>query len=561
MDRTEFVKHRITATVQLLFVVLFALVVATGAQSQKKLTSRILLIPLDDRPPCLQMPVKMGLIGDGEVVAPPRAMLGRFTEFGKSDEIVKWIRKQDLRSFDAAIVSVDMLAYGGLVAMREYETTVETALRRLEIVRTIRRSAPRMPIYGSSVIMRLAPTGNVVNESYRVNLARWAEISPDPAKAAETAELEKKIPVDALEKYKKARERDLKINQFAVDLVREKVFDYLILSQDDAKPNGVHIADREKLIAYVESKKLGDRVAVQPGADEVSMLLLSRALTAKYKYHPKIKAIYSDEKLADQFMPYEDRPLRKTVSFHIKAAGGVEVADEEDAEILFFVFVSRFEKGAAERFVERILSAKPDYRGRRVIVADVDPKGEIQGGDIAFTDEMLRSLLPGKLYGYASWNTAGNTIGTALPHGLIFSAAVAEFEFSGRKWKSTPTEFKRRDAVMRRSVESQHWFVLNRLFDDYLYHSVVRPKAIAFAREKGWNVFRFNKTETEQVEDFGAKEMLSRIPAILRQVAVPPRGGAVCREDPKRFSFQLPWGRTFEAEIDFDLDCEAVKLR
>ncbi|MBK8148471.1 MAG: DUF4127 family protein [Acidobacteria bacterium] len=84
------------------------------------------------------------------------------------------------------------------------------------------------------------------------------------------------------------------------------------------------------------------------------MLLLSRALTAKYKYQPKIKAIFSDEKLADQLMPYEDRPLRKTVSFHIKAAGGVEVADEKDAEILFFVFASRFENGAANRFAQRI---------------------------------------------------------------------------------------------------------------------------------------------------------------------------------------------------------------
>lgn len=541
-----------------LFLVLSANVIGFG---QSKLTSRILLIPLDDRPPCLQMPVKMGLIGDAEVVAPPRAMLGRFTEFGKSDEIVEWIGKQDLKKFDAAIVSVDMLAYGGLVAMREYETTAETALKRLEIIRTIRKSAPKMPIYGSSVIMRLAPTGNVVNESYRVNLARWAEVSADPAKAQETAELEKKIPAEALEKYKKARERDLKINLHTVDLVREGVIDYLILSQDDAKPNGVHIADREALIAKVAGLKLQEKIAVQPGADEVSMLLLSRALTTKYKHQPKIKAVYSDEKLADQFMPYEDRPLRKTVSFHIKAAGGIEVADEKDAEILFFVFVSRFETGAARRFVERILSARPEYRGRRVIVADVDPKGEVQGGDVAFTDEMLRSLLPGKLYGYASWNTAGNTIGTALPHGLIFSAAVSRFEFLGKNWKITQVDFERRDVVMRRSEASQHWFLLNRLLDDYLYHSVVRPKAIAFARERGWNVFRFDENETRQIEIFGTQEMLSHSPAILRQMAISPRGGSICREDPKRFSFRLPWGRTFEAEIDFDLDCKTVNAR
>lgn len=545
---------------------LWIIFLSLSTNAQTKLTSKVLLIPLDDRPPCLQMPVKMGLIGDVEVVAPPRNLLGRFTEFGKSDEIIKWVKTQNLKSFDAAIISLDMLAYGGLVAMREYETDTATAMKRAEFIREIRKLAPKMPIYGSSVIMRLAPTGNVVNESYRVNLAKWAEISADESKKAETTELEKKIPAEALEKYKKARERDLKLNLFSVDLVKEKVIDYLILSQDDAKPNGVHIADREKLIEYVKSNNLGEKVAIQPGADEVSMLLLARTMTDKFKYRPKIKAIYSDEKIADQFMPYEDRPLRKTVSFHIKAVGATEVSDESQADILFYVFVSRFESGKADSFAREIQTNFVDLSNeigiqkkseKNLIVADVDPKGEIQGADIKFTENLKNNRTFSEVSGYASWNTAGNTIGTALPHGLLFSLMKSKYDIPKGNWKMTEIEFKRREKIMLRVQSAQTWFLLNRLLDDYIYHSVVRPQAIKFAQSKGWNVFRFDAEQTKAVEEFSSPLVRNQVWKYLNGVTRISFSSPIC-ENVDTFNFILPWGRTFEAEIDFKLNCKTL---
>ncbi|MGI8469354.1 MAG: DUF4127 family protein, partial [Pyrinomonadaceae bacterium] len=349
------------------------------AQNQPKHSSKILLIPLDDRPPCLQWVIKMGEIGDAEIVAPPREMLGRFTEAGKSDEIINWIKTQNLKSFDAAIISIDMLAYGGLVAMRVHETDDEIALRRLAFLRELRKLAPQLKIYGSSVIMRLAPTGTGANEAYRENLAKWAEISVDPNLKTETAELERKIPAEALANYKAARVRDLKINRAAVNFARDKTIDYLILSQDDAKPKGVHVADRENLIALTKKLNLTEKVAVQPGADEVSMLLLSRSLTDKYNYHPKIRAIYSSETDADRTMAFEDRPLRQTVSFQIKAAGASEFPKEStnfDMDANFFVFTSRHEKDGARSFAEKIWNGK-----HIIIVADIDPRGDVQGGD------------------------------------------------------------------------------------------------------------------------------------------------------------------------------------
>lgn len=543
------------------------LIVGGAVQAQAvKYSSRVLLIPLDDRPPCLQFPVKMGLVGDVEVVTPPRELLGRFTDFGKPEEIVEWIRKQNLNSFDGAIVSVDMLAYGGLVASRVYETSSKEALRRVQVVTEMRRKAPRLKIYGSSVIMRLAPTADGKNEAYREKLAKWAEVSADIDEKAETARLEKEIPVEALKNYKLARTRNLEMNRYAVELTGSRVFDYLILSQDDAKPRGVHLADRESLIGFIAANKLNNRVAVQPGADEVSMLLLSRAVSDKYNYHPKIKAIYSSEKLADQVMPFEDRPLRKTVSFHIKASGGVEVSDEKQADIVFYVYASRFEPGVAKSFVETILSGQQSVRNdvavrlrtaKPFIIADIDPKGDVQGADPVFTEELHRWLVFSKAAGYASWNTAGNTIGTALPHGILFSAIENRFGIPPTRWKMTAAEFNRRNLIQFRVGTAQSWFMLNRLLDDYIYHSVVRPDAIKFSRAKGWNA-RFDNTQANTIEDYAKSRVFQRANELLNNFAVARFGFSSCTGVDNE-SFVLPWGRTFEAEIDFTLTCTKIE--
>ena len=194
---------------------------ASFAQISPKYGKRVLLVPLDDRPPCLQFTVEMGKIADAEVVAPPMELLGVFTTPGQSDRIVEWLKAQDLKSFDAAIISLDMAAYGGLVAMRRYgDTTAETALRRIEVLREMKKRAPKLPVYAQSVIMRLAPTGDGKNEAYREKLARWAEISPYAESKIETAKLERDIPADVLTDYKKARMRDLEVNLKAIEMVR-----------------------------------------------------------------------------------------------------------------------------------------------------------------------------------------------------------------------------------------------------------------------------------------------------------------------------------------------------
>ena len=508
----------------------------SSTYTQIKYTAHILLIPLDDRPPCLQFPLKMGFIGDVEIVTPPRPLLGRFTQFGKCDSIILWLKNQNLKRFDAAIISMDMLAYGGLVASRVNETPLEMAGNRLKILEEIRKNAPKIKIYGSSVIMRLAPTGDVKNETYREKLSRWADISPYIENKEMTEKLEKEIPEEALNNYKNARKRNLQINLLAVKLAETKVFDYLILSQDDAKPKGIHVRDREKLVETVKTLNLGEKVAIQPGADEVSMLLLARAMTDKYNYHPSVKAVYTSDSVAQKFMPFEDRPLSKTVSFHLKAVGAIEVKTVEEADLVFYVFATRFEKGRAASFSDEIINFTRNNPKKGLIIADIDPRGDVQGGDTTFTEALKKQHIFSKSYGYACWNTAGNTIGTALPHGILYG--ISKHALPKKRQRTKRTEL------------AQQWFMLNRLLDDYTYHSIVRPIALKKIKDNKWNAFRLTP-EQNQIIEADCFKILEPIALKLGENYLNTEGGKKLMIS--NFTFNLPWTRTFEAEIDFKI--------
>lgn len=506
-------------------------------------STRILLIPLDDRPSSWQFPQKMGRIGDAEVVMPPRSLWGRFMEPGQSDQIVAWIRSQDLSTYDAAIVAIDMLAYGGLVGSRTYQVGSSAALKRIRVLEEMRSKAPKLKIYAQNVIMRLALTYDRENAVYYSKFSEWAKISAatDAASRQRTAELEKEIPAHVLKNYLRARKRNLKTNLAAVRLVKKGVIDFLILSQDDASPVGIHVADREKLKQAIKELGIINQVAIQPGADEVSMLLLGRALNAYHNQHTAVKAIYCSDEKANTVMPYEDVPLRETVSHHLAAAGAGEVQDEQEADLLFFVFSSRDVAGRAETFVDEI--ARHVEQGKRVAVADVDPIGNIQGGDETFTSLLIRRGLMPQLSGYASWNTAGNTIGTVLPQGLIFTLADSQLMV---------------DPETSRNVMAAHrWFTLHRVMDDYYYHNLARKKTQTYMKAEGLGSLIMDEEQTRRVEQYARTLMhdffdrftegfFKDLPTGKQQIYCKRMGD---------IRFSLPWNRTFEAEIDFDIEC------
>lgn len=517
---------------------------------------RVALVPLDDRPVCLQYPEMMARLAHAEVIAPPLSSLGRFTTPGDTTAIARWLAALDLTSVDALVVSVDMLAYGGLVASRVHHVDADAALARLEVLRDIRTRRPDLPIYAFSVVMRLAPTADGVNEAWRTKLARWADIAPyvskDAAIAAEVATLEREIPAHALAGYRAARARNLRVNHASLDLLADGVITHLVLSQDDAKPRGVHVADRESLTQAIGARALTSRVAVQPGADEVAMLLLARAVLVHHDIRPSMRAVYSTEAVRTMVAPFEDRPLHQTVSAHLRTAGAVET-EERAADLSFFVFASRHDVDAPVKFAAVVEDAVRD--DQRVLVADVDPKGDVQGASVPFTEALLARHLPTRFYGYASWNTAGNTIGTAVPHGLLHHAGmVLASRCSSPAWRSV--------------AEAQVQFLLHRLVNDYAYQGVVRRAVNDARREAGKSSLWLGADTAAVAASIEAQleaplrrltDVFTRHPLRLGPPARPDLEVRVRRVGP--LSLTLPWARTFEARIDVPVGVDVRDLR
>ena len=523
---------------------MFAFFVAS-AQVKEKSPLKILFIPLDDRPPCLQFTKQMGKIGYADLITPPKELLGRFTRAGDTDKIIDWLKTQDLKTFAAAIISLDMVAYGGLVASRTNDVRTATAIKNIEVLKLLRKKAPALRVYAQSVIMRLAPTADGKNETYRVALAKWAEVSVgnDDKSKTETKLLETKIPAEALANYKEARQRNLSLNLKAINFVGSGIIDYLVLSQDDAKPVGIHATDRDKLVAEIKRLELSKRVAVQPGADEVSMLLLARALNHYYQTSPVIKAIYSSVTAANTVMPFEDKLLKETVSHLIKTAGSREVSDEQDADLLFYVFASRHDKGQAAHVAAEI--EQKVISGKKVIVADIDPIGIVQGGDSAFTHELGRRALFPELNGYASWNTAANTIGTALPQGVVFH--VAEMKILANK-----------KALGNRIWTAQNWFTFHRVLDDFYFHGLVRLMVNRHFNQSGLSSKILDHKTNEAVEKYAEGLLLNSFVKLgntyVNKLKSSRQQNIHCSL-PANLTFKLPWNRTFEAEIDFEMKC------
>lgn len=90
------------------FALLFSVLISNVLELSAK--DRVLLIPLDNRPPCLQFPVRMGQIADLEIITPPASMLGNLETAGDTDAIMGWINEQPLKTVDGVIIVADMLA-------------------------------------------------------------------------------------------------------------------------------------------------------------------------------------------------------------------------------------------------------------------------------------------------------------------------------------------------------------------------------------------------------------------------------------------------------------------
>ncbi|MBD5605147.1 MAG: DUF4127 family protein, partial [Candidatus Eremiobacteraeota bacterium] len=374
----------------------------------------IAFVPLDDRPVTYQLPIMLGQIAGQPLVTPPRAAIGTYLQPGDTDAIRRWLYGDATRGASALVASSDMVVYGGLVASRVPGIGTGEGFVRLSDLANLKRDRdiPFVGVFGT--IMRLAPTGvpalGAAKNYYATGetvdrITAYANL-PDPPQTDEqkrkAAALRAAIGSPTLDAYLSARTRNRDVDQWALQMAAEGGYDRIVIGQDDAGPTGLHLKDVAALQRTARRFGLGTRASIEPGADELGMVMLAQALARNVDWLPTVSVIYSRPDGGAVNDQLEFVPIDTTIGHIVAACGARRV--ERDADIALYVRVADTSGADEAAFEERLAG---DVAAKKsVAVADLT---FLRGGPGPDQRELTQALIArgiaGKIDAFASWNT------------------------------------------------------------------------------------------------------------------------------------------------------------
>lgn len=504
---------------------------------------QILLVPLDSRPASGQFAQWIGRIGGAEVRMPPYQTLGRFTSPGQPDAILDWLEAQPIEKLDALVVSTDMIAYGGLIESRVNSVPLGVAKARLNRLVKLRERAPNLQIFAFSAVMRLAPTATREAASWRMQLARLVELEDqsrqtgDPALREKIRNATKMVPEAEVRRYRATRKRNHELQGHLLYLAKKGELDYLILGQDDAREYGPHVSETNALRQAVSKNNLNARVFFCEGIDQHSNILISRAMLRAANWAPRVRIVFSDPSTMNQIALYESKPIRKSLEDQIFAAGARPATGDGLYDYSLFINSPNPRASSFEIF-STILSQEIDL-GQPVAVADINL------GASGVADPRLFQILTErnraeKLLSYAGWNTAGNTLGTAIP-----AANIAAMSHKFGK-PSVENEVARCE------------FLLHRMVNDFAYHRYTRPAAYQLIAElPGASKEETTGSSLSAVNNFVQRDLARFLGEYFRDMffgtKIDASDGAYTISTLDDVKVWLPWPRAYEVRLDFKL--------
>ncbi|OLV18054.1 DUF4127 family protein [Deinococcus marmoris] len=393
----------------------------------------VLLIPPDTRPQTLELPAQLATMTGAAVRVPPAEALPDFFTPGKTSVLRDWLLGEAGQA-DILIVCLETLCLGGMIPARRVSDPLETVLERLAVLAEIKRQHPDLQIYAFGVIVRVAHDNDPHEEkpyygqwgrelrTYSAAFDRHARHGIAEAEALEVARTA--LPADILADWTGTRERNRALHLAALDLLAAGVLSHLCLTLDDTTPYGLAAYDRRMLEARADELDVWQHLDIYPSADEVPCALLARALAPATA---RVWVRYSGLGGAGAEMIYEDRPAGELVRAHLRAAGCV-LADTPD-EAVFVLAVNTPGLRQANRQPDFATVDTP-HRHLPAFVdalrADLEAGRTVSLADIAYpngAERRLWTLIQGlplaKLAGFSAWNTAGNTLGTAIAFGKL----------------------------------------------------------------------------------------------------------------------------------------------
>lgn len=391
---------------------------------------KICFIPIDNRPVCYNLASDICSIDKSiELLIPPKELLGSLINNADHNAILEWLKKTP--PSDAIILSLDTIAYGGLIPSRRSTETFKEIENRINLLKEILKEK-RAKIYAFSSIMRISNNNYNEEEKYY-----WKDYGKKLFQYSYTGGVEKAdLPQEIIEDYLNTRKRNFNINKLYLEWQKEGIFETLIFSKDDCAQKGFNVEEANELI------KMGAKV--KTGADEIPLSLLSRAI----KKDIKIYVDYTEPEYKHLISNYEDISIEDSILGQIELGGFKTVNSQKEADVILIANNFIEKQGElvmnwdTQKFNKSLILPKQPY-----VIADVR---FANGADNNFVEQLLPQINLNNFYGYAGWNTSANTLGSLL--------AVIKIRFNAKKYNENA--FKKLQLI--------------RFLDDWAYQANIR---------------------------------------------------------------------------------------
>ncbi|MEN6414108.1 MAG: DUF4127 family protein [Veillonellales bacterium] len=398
----------------------------------------LLYVPADDRPVSLEYVADTVKAAKLDIMTPPTADLASRNRGGDSYQLWQWVL-DNCKQADAIILSADTMIYGGLVDSRTHHLFNYELKARMDNFRKLKELNPTARIYVFSTIMRTPKmsAGGVeppYYETYGENIFQLTALQDKEEVQGLTGEEQKRlkevrelIPRDDLNDWLDRRSKNFRMNTELIDMTRNNIFSYLIIGRDDTAPfSQSHKEGRAltKSASDLPASKFG----TFPGADQLGMVLVTRAINDLETRIPIVEVHYALGSGSDTIPTYEDQPVGKTIIAHIVAAGGIVMLSPQRPDLVLVVNTPvngvtleadsfsnlPISTPGMHRFADEIQSYL--NTGKKIAIADI---AFGNGADNSLLHELAGRHLLEKFSSYSGWNTASNTIGYAVGQGML----------------------------------------------------------------------------------------------------------------------------------------------
>lgn len=496
---------------------------------------KIVYLPLDERPCNYNYPIQMPIDNNIEIALPDFKILSLKKKVCDVNNIINWLKKESVNA-DYAVISLDMLLFGGIIPSRLHRLSLEEVISRVNVLLEIKKNNPHIKIYANELIMRCPSYSSSVEEpdyfdecgfeifKYGELLCKEKFAFIDDEEIKELERLKTIIKKEYLDDFMTRREINLKalLNNFL--LVKNNIVDFFVVPQDDCSPFGFSSMDQKNVRSFIKENHLESKILMYPGADEIGLTLLARAINDFKKVMPKVYVYYSSSLGKYAIPSFEDRPIDETIKYHLIASKSLRVYSFNEADIVLGInlgseFLTKndpkrdFVYNKNRNLNELIEVSKYSLNNNKVFgIADVAFCNE---GDDDLLEILKQNDLLYQIDGYAGWNTSSNTLGT------VICSLVSFYHF--------------------KNIKKKDFCLTNRYIDDYIYMAIVRKELEEYINSLNINgIDKFNLGQKqEEIEQLANKLLLEEINKFSNEIA----------SKVSSIHSEFIWNRIFENKI------------